>query len=146
MGKVMDLIIKNGFVVSSERIIEADIAIGDGVIQEIDSGLSTKVAAKIVDASGKYILPGVIDVHAHFHDEPPYVDDLQALSRTAAFGGTTTILPFLFVKKGQGVVDNLKKAIDNGQRSSFLDFGFHPCMFDTKNQLHEIPDAIRLGV
>lgn len=145
MGKEADLIIKNGFIVSSEQIIEADIVIGDGVIQEIGREISTKSAAEIVDASGRYVLPGVIDVHVHYH-VAPYVDDLQALSRTAAFGGTTTVLPYLFVEKGDGLVDTLQSAINDGQENSFLDFGFHLCMFDTKNQLVEIPEAAKLGV
>jgi dihydropyrimidinase len=146
MGKEVDLTIKNGFIVSGEQIIKADIVIGDGVIQEVGRKIAAKPAAKTVDASGRYVLPGVIDVHAHFHVEPPYVDDLQTLSRTAAFGGVTTMLPFLFVKKGDGLVDMLQRAIDDGRKHSFLDFGFHPCMFDTKNQLVEIPEAVKLGV
>lgn len=145
MGREMDIVVKNGLVVSGERIVDADIAIAGGVIQEMGRCLGARPGARVVDAAGGYVLPGIIDVHAHFHTEPPYVEDLQALSRTAAYGGTTTILPHLFVKKGNGLAATLQRAIDDGRAHSFLDFGFHLCMFDTKNQFQEIPQAVALG-
>ncbi len=144
MSRKVDTIIKNGLVVSSEQMALADIAIGDGVIQELADNLGPFPGAEIIEASGKYVLPGVIDVHVHFAG-PNHVDDFHALSRTAAWGGTTTIIPFLFINQGSGIVDTLQQAIDEYEDGSFIDFSFHPCMLDTRNQLDQIPEAFKLG-
>jgi dihydropyrimidinase len=146
MSGKADVVVRNGLLVSGEEIAQADIIIADGVIREVGRHKGANSAERVIDASGAYVLPGIIDVHAHFHVELPYVDDLHALSRTAAFGGTTTILPFLFVQRGKELVATLKQAIDEGRKHSLLDFGFHLCMFDTQAQLEQIPESAGLGV
>jgi dihydropyrimidinase len=143
-GKV-DTVIKNGLVVNGERVALADVAVSDGVIEEVGSDLGARNGAEIIDASGKYVLPGIIDVHVHFDARPNHVDDFHALSRTAAWGGTTTIIAFLFIRSGRGLAETLSQAIEEGERKSFIDFSFHPALIDAKNQLDQIPDAVKLG-
>ena len=63
-GNIMDLLIKNGTVVTASGSFEADVAVKDGKIAEIGKNLSV-TAEKTVDASGKLVLPGALDVHTH---------------------------------------------------------------------------------
>ena len=64
-------IIKKGKVVFSEGVLEGDISIENGLIKSISKDLNVEPGCKIIDASGKYVLPGLIDAHVH----PQYSDD-----------------------------------------------------------------------
>ena len=90
-----DTIIKNGSVVTATDTYVADIAIADGKIAAIGSHLGSENANKILDASGKLVLPGGIDVHTHL--DMPFggttsADDFETGTRAAAFGAATTAL------------------------------------------------------
>ena len=74
-------IIKGGKVVFSEGVAESDILIEKGVIKCIGKELEVRSRDTVIDAAGKYILPGLIDAHAH----PQYEDNFQDLSEAAAF-------------------------------------------------------------
>ncbi|MGN0668945.1 MAG: amidohydrolase family protein, partial [Oscillospiraceae bacterium] len=93
----MELIIKNGTVVSATQMYKADIAVKDGKIAAIGADLSDMTADKVVDAAGKLVLPGAIDAHTHL--AMPFggtisSDDYFAGTRAAACGGTTTVFDF----------------------------------------------------
>lgn len=85
-----DLIIRDGSVVLEDEIVKADIGIKKGKIAEIAQGVSTP-AKKYVDAKGKYVLPGMIDIHVHF-DEPSrdHWEGFDYGSASMAAGGCTT--------------------------------------------------------
>ena len=108
----------------------------------LEPQLRKEQAEQIIDASGRYVLPGVIDVHVH----PVYEDDMGDLSCTAAFGGTTTLIHFAYAKPGMKLVDTIKKYQDEGLQKSYLDFGIHGTLFDPASQIKEIPKAFDLGV
>ena len=85
-----DLIIKNGKIVTAESIVQGDIAIKDGKIEEV--GQFLKVSAnREIDAEGLHILPGLIDTHVHFN-EPGRTEweGIETGSRSLAAGGVTT--------------------------------------------------------
>lgn len=90
---MFDLIIKNGQVVSSERVYNADVCVKDGKIAAIVSPDTDVIASKVIDAKGKYVLPGAIDTHAHLND-PGYTwrEDYEHGTAAAAVGGITTII------------------------------------------------------
>ncbi|CAG0968527.1 dihydropyrimidinase [Gammaproteobacteria bacterium] len=146
MNARIEKVIRNGLVVTSQSIFPADIAIGNGVIQEIGQNLGPYEQAEVIDASGQYVLPGAVDVHVHFDTRPNPVDTLEALSRSAAWGGTTTIVPFLFIKPGRNITDTVPQAIEEGDKTAYIDFSFHPCFLDTKNQFQQIPNAVKMGL
>lgn len=85
-----DLIIKNGKIVTAESIIQGDIAIQDGKIKEVGQSLQSS-AARVIDAEGLHIFPGLIDSHVHFN-EPGRTEweGLETGSRSLAAGGVTT--------------------------------------------------------
>ncbi|WP_353097359.1 allantoinase AllB [Tissierella praeacuta] len=90
---MFDLIIKNGQVVTTERIYNANICVNDGKIAALISSEIDVLANKIIDAKGKYVFPGAIDTHAHLND-PGYTwrEDYEHGTAAAAIGGITTII------------------------------------------------------
>ena len=91
----MDLIIKNGTIVTAETTFKGDIAVHDGKIKAISSELPFDYGkAQVVDAEGLLVLPGAIDGHTHL--EMPFggtisADNYEAGTRAAACGGTFTV-------------------------------------------------------
>jgi dihydropyrimidinase len=142
MGKKYDMLIRNGLVVTGSGVRKADVGIKGEKIVVVKPGLLDKEASRMIDASGKYVMPGVIDVHVH----PVYEDDLGGLSLTAAYGGTTTLIHFAYAKPGMKLIDTIKNYQEEGLKKSYLDFGIHGTLFDPASQIEEIPEAFNLGV
>jgi dihydroorotase len=89
----MKLLIKNGRVVDPSRDFDGvcDLLLADGVVAACEAGLAAPESADVYDASGKWVIPGAIDLHVHF-SEPTRADreTVASLSRAAAAGGVTT--------------------------------------------------------
>src|SRR6202521_6050229 len=101
----MRTLIKNGTVVTASDQYRGDVLLEDEKIAVIGTALELH-ADRIIDASGKYVLPGGIDVHTHL--DMPFggttsVDDFESGPRAAAFGGTTTLIDFGIQYKGQSL-------------------------------------------
>ena len=112
-----DTIITNGRVVTAADTYASDLAISDGKITAIGQSLPRDNATKIIDAAGKYVLPGGIDVHTHL--DMPFggtnsADDFETGTRAAAFGGTTTLIDFAIQYKGQ----TLRTAFDTWMKKA----------------------------
>ena len=107
----MDLLIKNGTIVTAESTYKADIAVKDGKIQSIGQNLKPLKGTEVIDAKGKLVLPGAIDGHTHL--AMPFggtisSDDYFTGTRSAACGGTTTVFDFVLQGKGEKMVDAIK--------------------------------------
>lgn len=143
-----DIAVKGGILVNSQGMRKADVFIKDGLIDSIDSRESTRTAAKVIDASGKFVLPGIIDAHLH----PVYADKIDSLSQAAACAGITTLLPYVGAVKAWGkpgiVLDTIKDFIEEGEKSSVVDFGIHCTLTpDDQGQLETtIPRLVEIGV
>jgi dihydropyrimidinase len=142
MRNSYDFIIRGGLVVTGSEIRKADVGIKGEEIVSIEIELPPEEANRVIDATGKYVMPGVIDVHVH----PVYEDDLGGLSFTAAHGGTTTLIHFAYAKPGMKLIDTIRKYQEEGLEKSYLDFGIHGTLFDPSSQIEEIPKAFDLGV
>src|SRR4029453_2488974 len=99
-----DTIVANGRVVTATDTYTSDVAITAGKIAAIGQNLPRENATTIIDAAGKYVLPGGIDVHTHL--DMPFggttsADDFETGTRAAAFGGTTPLIDFAIQYKGQ---------------------------------------------
>lgn len=144
----IDILIKNGVVVSGSGMKKQNVLIRDGRIHALASESGREKAKKEIDANGRYVLPGIID--AHFH--PVYADRIDTLSQAAASGGITTLIPYVGAVKawGQGgdLVESIKAFIEEGESTSILDFGVH-CTFtqgDMSGVDHYIPTLIKMGI
>lgn len=120
-----DIQIKGGVLVNSKELRLADVFIKDGVVESIERPDGGKGAKRVIDAKGKFVLPGIVEAHLH----PVYADRLDTLSRAAVYGGITTLIPYIGAVKAWGVEGNLWDAvnyfIDEGARDSVIDFGLH---------------------
>ncbi|MBM4347103.1 MAG: dihydropyrimidinase [Deltaproteobacteria bacterium] len=142
MEKKYDILIQKGLVVTGSGIRKADVAIKGEKIVRVEPGLKKEEAERIIDASGKFVMPGVIDAHVH----PVYEDDMGGSSLTAVHGGVTTLIHFAYAKPGMKLIDTVKQYQEEGIKKSYLDFGVHGTLFDPASQIKEMPGAFDLGV
>ena len=149
MTQTYDLVIRGGTIATASDESRADIGISDGRIVALAQDLPP--CDSEIDVTGKLVLPGGVDAHCHF-DQPTsdgskMADDFESGPRSAAFGGTTTVIPFACQKKGE----SLRAAVDDYQRraegKSVIDYAFHLIVTDSNPQVlgQELPALIREG-
>lgn len=145
----MKLLIKNGTVINSNGKSKADVLVTDGVITAIGSGLCAE-DAQVVDATGKYVLPGAIDAHTHL--AMPFggtvsSDDYFAGTRAAACGGTTTVFDFILQDFNEPMTDSIKRRDKLCAPNAAVDYAFHIAVKDVGNGLLDtMDDAVEAGV
>jgi dihydropyrimidinase len=134
----MKTLIKNGRIVTAVDDYRADILIDGEQISLIGRSLDME-ADKVIDASGKIIIPGGIDPHTHM--ELPFggtqsSDDFYTGTRAAAFGGTTTIIDFAVQNKGESMLAGADKWHAKAEGKAVIDYGFHLITtdFEDKNK------------
>jgi len=146
----MSLIIKNGTIVTSTNIFIGDIYIENETIKEIGIGIIKK-DAEVIDAKGKYIIPGGIDAHTHFNLHAGLYtasDDFYTGTVAAAFGGTTTIIDHMgFGPKGCRLKHQAEVYHGYADDKAVIDYGFHGVFQWVSNDiLTEIEDMMELGI
>ena len=145
----MDLIIKNGTIVTPTATFKADVCVDNGKITAITADAGTN-ADTVVDASGKMVLPGAIDAHTHL--AMPFggtisSDDYYAGTRAAACGGRTTVFDFILQDFGESMVDAIKRRDAMCAPDAAVDYAFHVAVKDVSNGLIDtIEDAVNYGV
>jgi len=143
------ILIRNGTVVTGPQIKTADILILDGTVAEVAPGLPENGADRIIEAAGKYILPGGIDPHVHMHLPGPAgysSDDFYTGSRAALYGGTTTLIDFVTPERGESLIRALEKRMEEA-KSSLADFSFHVSPVEwRKTTDEEIMECLSAGV
>jgi len=145
-----DTIIRGGSVVTATDTYKADVAISNGKIAALGAELPGQNASKIIDASGKLVLPGGIDVHTHL--DMPFggttsADDFETGTRAAAFGGTTTLIDFAIQCKGQPLRQAFDTWMSKAADKAVCDYAFHCIMTDVSGgQLTEMNDLVGEGV
>jgi len=138
-----DLIIKGGTIATASDVYTADIAIKDGKIVQI--GTSLDGAGKVIDATGKYVLPGGIDSHVHISQPSgegiSMADDFETGTRSALFGGNTTVLPFCLQEKGTPLRQTLNAYHKLAEGNLYTDVSFHLIVSETNPTLlgQELP-------
>src|SRR6187549_882630 len=136
-----DVVVAGGTVVSSAGRFTADVGIRGERIVAVGEGLATG-GTNLIDASGCYVLPGVIDAHVH----PVHAETMATASEAAAYGGVTTLLHFIYVESDEGIVEALQAAREEGEATSILDFGLHARLTEVPRRLPELPAAVEMGV
>src|SRR5947209_2605806 len=145
-----DTMIVNGRVVTATDTYASDIAVSNGKIEAIGNNLPRDNAKKVIDAAGKYVLPGGIDVHTHL--DMPFggttsSDDFETGTRAAAFGGTTTLIDFAIQYKGQTLRTAFDTWMQKASGKAVCDYAFHCIITDLADaQLEEMNALVREGV
>lgn len=141
-------LIKNGVIVTPISTFKADVLVKDGIIQAIGKNLCSD-GSEVIDASGKYVLPGGIDIHTHM--ALPFggtvaIDDFADGTKSAAFGGITTIVDFAIQPKGQSLAETVKKRREEADDKVYIDYGLHVAITDlTSDIMEEMVDIIKDG-
>ncbi|HZD05043.1 MAG TPA: dihydropyrimidinase, partial [Longimicrobiales bacterium] len=144
-------IIANGTVVTATDQMSADVLIEDEKVMALAApGSHAWTAEETIDAAGKYVIPGGIDVHTHM--ELPFggtfaSDTFETGTRAAAWGGTTTIIDFAVQAKGQGLMEGFEAWQAKAAGNCAIDYGFHLITGDVNDQtLKEMETAFDEGV
>jgi len=150
----MRILITHGTVVNADSSAEADVLIDGEKIVAVGLGLAgSDLAAGVertIDAAGKYVIPGAIDVHTHM--ELPFggtfaKDTFETGTRAAAFGGTTSIIDFAVQSKGATLHAGLDTWMAKAQGNACTDYGFHMIMSDvTDATLAEMDQLVTEGI
>jgi len=129
----LDLVVRNGLVVTGSGESVTDIGVRDGVIVQLGGSMT---GAREIDATGRLVLPGGVDMHVHLspvevgEETMPWADDFVSGSRAAAAGGVTTIGNIGFGKPGERLVDLVQRVGADGSRDSLVDFVVHPVLME----------------
>jgi dihydropyrimidinase len=143
------LLINNGTIVTATDQYRGDVLVEGEKISTIGTSLAV-AADRTIDATGKYVLPGGIDVHTHL--DMPFggtksADDFESGTRAAAYGGTTTIVDFAIQYKGQTLHHAWETWMKKAEGNAVIDYGFHMIITDLTDQVEEEMDAlVRQGV
>ncbi len=138
--KEFDVMVSGGTVVHPDGMALQEVAIRDGAIAGLLPPGDPSPAGKVIDAKGKFVLPGVIDAHNH----PVYSDRIDTLSVSAALGGITTVVSFIGAIKAWGatgtLLDAVEAFVDEGEASSVVDFAAHGSL--VKDDVETLPQIV----
>ncbi len=141
-------VIKGGTVATAADTFQADVAIDDGKVAAIGRDLH---GAKEIDARGLLVLPGGIDSHVHIEQKSSTgimtADDFYTGTRSAAAGGTTTVIPFAAQQRGQSVRQVVEDYHKVAGPKAVVDYAFHMIVSDPTTQVmgQELPALIERG-
>src|SRR6476646_5930535 len=148
----MRTLITNGTIITAEGSSVADVLVDGETIATIGAGIAAAgvTADETIDATGRYVIPGGIDVHTHM--ELPFggtfaKDTFETGTRAAAFGGTTSIVDFAVQSKGSSLRAGLDAWHAKAEGNAVTDYGFHMIMSDVNDDtLAEMDTLVAEGV
>jgi dihydropyrimidinase len=144
-----DLVIRGGTVATAADMTLCDVGIKDGAVAALGKNLGS--AIREIDASGRFVLPGGIDSHCHIEQRSSAgvvcADDFYSATVAAAFGGTTTVIPFAAQHRGQSLRRVVEEYHEAAGPKAVIDYAFHLIISDPSEQVlgQELPALIRDG-
>jgi len=141
---MLSLLIKNGTLILEDKTTHADVLIEEGKITKIARNI-TATADEVIDAQERFVLPGVVDAHAHIGD-PNFTqrEDFTTGTQAAASGGVTTIVDMV-LKTPVDSPQAVKEKIDRGTREGIVDFSLHAGMMNSSN-IANVEALTQLGI
>jgi dihydropyrimidinase len=149
MNAVLDLAIRGGLLVTADGRRRADVGVKDGVIVAIGDHVAP--AAQELDATALHVLPGGVDVHTHIDQLSSTglhtADDWTSASRSAAAGGTTTVLAHAAQPRGASLRAAVEAYAARAAAHAVIDYGFHLLLSDPTEAVlqDELPALIAAG-
>ncbi len=125
---MLDCVIRNGQVVTEQGVVDCDVAIKDGVIVALGDAGALAEAEQTLDAQGMYVLPGMIDAHAHLaktRGSFPSMDNYENATIAAAYGGTTSFIDFAFPYGDQTPQQAMEEKLSQAKGHCYVDYSFH---------------------
>ncbi len=145
----MKYLFKNGTVVSGRGTRRADVLVEDEKILQVGRNLCAPLA-RVVDVTGKLLMPGFIDAHTHFDLDvcnTTTIDDFDSGTKSAIRGGTTTIVDFACPNKGESLHHGLELWHKKADGKCWCDYGFHMTIDDWNEEIEkEIDDMYAAGI
>src|SRR6266699_6896462 len=144
-----DLVIRNGTVATASDTAQCDVAIKDGTVAALGRNLAP--GDHEIDSSGRLVLPGAVDSHCHIEQRSSAgvmcADDFYSATVSAAFGGTTTVIPFAAQHRGQSLRQVVVDYHAAAAPKAVIDYAFHLIISDPSEQVlgQELPALIRDG-
>ena len=146
MSEFVDTVIKGGIVAFSSNAFQSSIAIKGEKIVAVGDYSTMPKAKTYIDASGKFVLPGLIDSHVHIREKPG--DDWGITSKAAALAGLTTIIPFGEYKSDQKetLPESIERWKSEAGKESFVDYSLHYILSNTPYIVEGLKQAMEMGV
>src|SRR5919106_585575 len=144
MQNSCDILITNAAaVIPRVGIVETNIMIENGKIKTLTKSIDNTHASKIINANGKYVLPGVIDPHVHYGVYTPIDKAAQTESRSAAVGGVTTMIRMLRIH--ESYQKKIGKQLEASKHHHHIDYSVHASIL-TPDQIKDIPYLKKIGI
>lgn len=129
----MKTLIQNGTLVTAEATFAADLLVENDKIAGIGHALPTQGVDRVIDASGKLVIPGGIDPHVHL--DMPFMgtyssDDYTTGTRAALFGGTTMVIDFILQTQGDTLYNALRTWQKKSEGKAVGDYSYHMAVTD----------------
>ena len=143
-----DLVIRGGTVATASDVMACDVGIRGGRIVALGEGLEG--GARDIDAKGKLVLPGGVDTHCHIEQLSGFglmnSDTFESATRAAAFGGTTTVIPFAAQHGGMDLKTVVADYHMLAEKGALIDYAFHMIIADPHEAtIAAIPDLVAAG-
>lgn len=144
-----DLVIRGGTVATASAVFQADVAVHGERIVAIGQGLPDGTAE--IDATGRLVLPGGVDSHCHIEQLTASglmnADTFESATRSAAIGGTTTVIPFAAQHVGMSLTKVVEDYHAAAARGAVIDYAFHMILCDPRPEVlaQELPPLARAG-
>ena len=146
---MVDVIITGGTVVTPGGVGEWDVAVeGERIAAVTERGVLSTEGARVIDASGKVVVPGGIEPHAHIGGpRQPERSGAEPVSKAAIYGGTTTVLDFANQVPGHDLHHALGEAAERWRGNAYTDYSYHPIFTNGAgtDAIGQIPELIQAG-
>ena len=146
VSRQADTLFTGGLLVSGEGVVKCDVAVTGEIISSVGSHPLRVAAKEVIDASGLYIFPGIIDAHNH----PINLDKMDSFTKSSAYGGVTTVIPFMQNMRSRGIEGStseiIQDFIEESHQISYLDFGVHAILLGDDDVTVEVPRLMEMGV
>ena len=144
-----DLVVAGGTVATAADVVRCDVGVRGGRIVALAQGLDG--GGEVIDATGRLELPGGIDAKVHIAEAAFYgvesAEDFESGTRSAACGGTTTVLPFAQQEPGRSLRASIRDYHAKAEGRAVIDYGFHTILTDPDERLlgQELPALVADG-